>query len=79
MGTGRVGAGLAPVPGFRIGQTSDHMVEGSTLIGSLAFFLFSKYYRQYFGQDLGCLIGNDAIVTKCFVIRAGFLQTLPVG
>jgi hypothetical protein len=34
---------------------------------------------QYFGQDLGCLIGNDAIVTKCFVIRAGFLQTLPVG
>src|SRR5215510_16120499 len=36
-------------------------------------------YHQYFGQNLGCLIGNDAIVTKCFVIRAGFLQTLPVG
>ena len=35
--------------------------------------------KQYFGQNLGCLIGNDPIVTKCFVIRAGFLQTLPVG
>jgi transposase, IS5 family len=37
------------------------------------------YMKQYFGQNLGCLIGNDPIVTKCFVIRAGFLQTLPVG
>jgi hypothetical protein len=34
---------------------------------------------QYFGQNLGCLISNDAIVTKRFVIRAGFFQTLPVG
>jgi len=34
---------------------------------------------QYCGQNLGCLIGNDAIVTKRFVIRAGFFQTLPVG
>jgi hypothetical protein len=34
---------------------------------------------QYCGQNLGCLIGNDAIVTKHFVIRAGFFQTLPVG
>ena len=35
--------------------------------------------RQYCGQNLGCLIGNDAIVTERFVSRAGFLQTLPVG
>lgn len=34
---------------------------------------------QYFGQNLGCLIGNDAIVTKRFVIQAGFFQTLPGG
>ena len=42
-------------------------------------FVIDQLYNQYFGQNLGCLIGNDAIVTKCFVIRAGFLQTLPVG
>lgn len=35
--------------------------------------------KQYCGQNLGCLIGNDAIVTKRFVIRAGFFHTLPVG
>ena len=35
--------------------------------------------HQYCGQNLGCLIGNDAIVTKRFVIRAGFFHTLPVG
>ena len=35
--------------------------------------------NQYCGQNLGCLIGNNAIVTKRFVIRAGFFQTLPVG
>jgi hypothetical protein len=31
--------------GFRMGHTSDRMVGGSILIGSLAFFLVSKYYR----------------------------------
>jgi hypothetical protein len=33
--------------------------------------------RQYFGQNLGCLIGNDAIVTKRFVIQAGFFHIPP--
>ena len=41
--------------------------------------IVSNILKQYFGQNLGCLIGNDPIVTKCCVIRAGFLQTLPVG
>ena len=34
---------------------------------------------QYSGQNLGCLFGDDAIVTKGFIIRAGFFQTLPIG
>src|SRR6266704_4084574 len=42
-------------------------------------YLYYKIYFQYCGQNLGCLIGNDAIVTKRFVIWAGFFQTLPVG
>jgi hypothetical protein len=36
-------------------------------------------YAQYFGQNLGGLVGNEAIATKRFVIRAGFFQTLPIG
>jgi len=43
------------------------------------FNLDEEYLEQYFGQNLGSLIGNDAIVTKSFVIRAGFFQTLPIG
>lgn len=35
--------------------------------------------QQHFGQNLGCLISNDAVVTKRFVIQAGFFQTLPRG
>jgi hypothetical protein len=34
---------------------------------------------QYFGQNLGCLFDNDAVVTQGCVIRAGFVQTVPVG
>jgi hypothetical protein len=40
---------------------------------------FSMSQQQYFGQSLGCLFGDDTIVTKGFVIRAGFFQTLPIG
>jgi hypothetical protein len=36
-------------------------------------------HNQYFGQKLGGLIGNDPIVTKRFVSRAEFFQTLPIG
>ena len=35
--------------------------------------------KQYFGQNLGSLVVNDAIVAKRFVSRAGFFQTLPVS
>ena len=45
----------------------------------LGLRLLEHLLNQYCGQNLGCLIGNDAIVTKRFVIRAGFFHTLPVG
>ena len=35
--------------------------------------------EQYFGQNLGCLFGDDTIITKSVVIRAGFFQTVPIG
>ena len=36
------------------------------------------YFYQCFGQNLDCRFGNGAIVTKDFVIRTRFFQTLPV-
>jgi hypothetical protein len=41
--------------------------------------IFRIYRAILRAENLGGLIGNDAIVTKRFVIRAGFVQTLPVG
>ena len=38
-----------------------------------------RYIQQYFGQNLSCYVGNDAIVTKRLIIRARFFQTMPVG
>ncbi len=34
---------------------------------------------QYCGQNLGRLFGNNTIVAKGFVLRAGFFQTQPVS
>jgi GTP cyclohydrolase II len=54
--------------------------EGDNVLCRLHSHCISAHlFNQYFGQNLGCLISNDAIVTKRFVIRAGFFQTLPVG
>ncbi len=36
-------------------------------------------YEQYCGQNLGRLFGNNTIVAKGFVLRAGFFQTQPVS
>src|SRR6266571_6613341 len=64
-------------------RNSGNFTRQSKIDGPLAFrriiLLFWPLRNQYCGQNLGCLIGNDAIVTKRFVIRAGFFQTLPVG
>ncbi len=35
--------------------------------------------EQYCGQNLGRLFGNNTIVAKGFVLRAGFFQTQPVS
>ncbi len=35
--------------------------------------------QQYCGQNLGRLFGNNTIVAKGFVLRAGFFQTQPVS
>ncbi len=59
--------------GLEIGYTMFDPQQRRQGIMTEALSLCVDYLFQYFGQDLGCLIGNDAIVTKCFVIRAGFL------
>ncbi len=41
------------------------------------FFLIHE--NQYCGQNLGRLFGNNTIVAKGFVLRAGFFQTQPVS
>ncbi len=37
------------------------------------------FHHQYCGQNLGRLFGNNTIVAKGFVLRAGFFQTQPVS
>ena len=34
---------------------------------------------QYCGHILGCLLINDAVIAKGFVLWTGFVQTLPIG
>ena len=36
-------------------------------------------YGQYCGHILGCLLINDAVIAKGFVLWTGFVQTLPIG
>ena len=43
---------------------------------SLFFVLYSD---QYCGHILGCLLINDAVIAKGFVLWTGFVQTLPIG
>jgi hypothetical protein len=40
-------------------------------------YMFIIY--QYFGQKSGSHLGNGAIVTKLFVLGAGFFQAVPLG
>ncbi len=42
-------------------------------------FKILSYGYQYCGQNLGRLFGNNTIVAKGFVLRAGFFQTQPVS
>ena len=35
--------------------------------------------KQYCGHILGCLLINDAVIAKGFVLWTGFVQTLPIG
>ena len=35
--------------------------------------------NQYCGHILGCLLINDAVIAKGFVLWTGFVQTLPIG
>lgn len=39
---------------------------------TLIAFFSRNSPRQYFGQNLGCVFGNDAIVTERFVTGTGF-------
>jgi hypothetical protein len=65
-----------PTRGCAMKFTRRHDLDPQTRIDIVKHVWINQ---QYFGQNLGGLIGNDAIVTKRFVIRAGFLQTLPIG
>ena len=38
-----------------------------------------RYQQQYCGHILGCLLINDAVIAKGFVLWTGFVQTLPIG
>ena len=41
--------------------------------------IFEVLSAQYFSQKSGSRLGNSAIVTKLFVLGAGFFQAVPLG
>ena len=50
------------------------------LLHGLAQATFSASdFVQYCGHILGCLLINDAVIAKGFVLWTGFVQTLPIG
>jgi hypothetical protein len=49
------------------------------MLSSLKPFFFNNLKHQYFGQNLGSRLCDDAIVTQLFVIGAGFFQAVPLG
>ena len=52
-----------------------------TMVGAMQFERPYFYCRrcQYCGHILGCLLINDAVIAKGFVLWTGFVQTLPIG
>ena len=44
-----------------------------------AMGLYRESLKQYCGHILGCLLINDAVIAKGFVLWTGFVQTLPIG
>ena len=40
---------------------------------------FQPLMGQYCGHILGCLLINDAVIAKGFVLWTGFVQTLPIA
>ena len=42
-------------------------------------FISTQFDHQYCGHILGCLLINDAVIAKGFVLWTGFVQTLPIG
>jgi chromosome partitioning protein len=61
------------------GHDSVELRAALTVVHLAVFPIQPSLFDQYFGKNLGGLVVNNAIVTKRFVIRAGFFQTLPIG
>ncbi len=59
----------------RLGELEVHVQASFLLPGYPELYCIS----QYCGQNLGRLFGNNTIVAKGFVLRAGFFQTQPVS
>ena len=51
--------------------------HGSMIHGVISWN--ASRYGQYCGHILGCLLINDAVIAKGFVLWTGFVQTLPIG
>ena len=57
-----------------IGGTSQLSSEVNFASGNTEYSIF-----QYCGHILGCLLINDTVIAKGFVLWTGFVQTLPIG
>ena len=59
-----------------------HYRQGFTSCDNGASCYYTNYMHlsdQYCGHILGCLLINDAVIAKGFVLWTGFVQTLPIG
>ena len=68
-------------------ESQRRRMQGATLVvvyqGTGAVYVYdalnNAMFSQYCGHILGCLLINDAVIAKGFVLWTGFVQTLPIG
>jgi hypothetical protein len=53
-----------------------HALVQAPVPQNLVYEFLEYTFLQYCGQNSGCHFGNDAIVTKRFVIGTGFFQAM---
>src|SRR6266850_3744233 len=79
LSAGKVLAAIGVKPQMENGCGADDAVWQDRRVAFGLTNMLAESFYQYFGQKSGSRLGDGAIVTKLFVLRAGFFQAVPLG